>query len=567
MPSSWHVLPADAERARRLAREVGIEPLTAQLLLNRGVSTPADARRFLAPTLESLEDPMRLSGMARAAERFGRAIARGEPILIFGDCDVDGLTAASILYELLRGLGAAVVAHQSNRIADGYGMPQRIVDRICRSSTAVVVLVDCGTNQPDAVEALERHGIETVIIDHHVPSARPAKPYALINPHCEPAGGYQELSSAGLALKVAQALLQEEAPGALEAYLDLAALGTLADCSPLRGENRIIAAEGLPRLINSPRAGIRRLCHATKTSKPEPDHIARRLVPRLNASGRLGAPTAVWHLLIEQDPGRLENWMAAAHEAHATTKRLQRRIMAEAQEQVNRLHFRDELVMVVSRSGWHQGLMGPLASQLAERYGRPAIALAVDQGRGTGSGRSIPLFNLLAAVSTCQEVLLRFGGHAQACGLTLEIRHLDRFRALVNAQARQSLDPEALTAKRTVDLELPLQAVEGRWVDELDRLAPFGNGAPRPSVAIRCVAVEPQSPRVAMLRQGSCRVAARGRFPAPTPGERYDVVARPARVNGELILLVSDVRGSAGPSGSDRTSGTPCTRAPASRCR
>ncbi len=553
MQDIWRVHPADPARARALAQAAGIHPVTAQLLINRGVDTAAGSSRFLHPVLGSLEDPVRLMGLEQGVARIRRALATREPILIFGDCDVDGLTASAILYDALAQLDGVVSAHQSNRIADGYGLPERILRRICRSTSKLVLLVDCGTNQAEAVRTLAEYGIDTVIVDHHVPSEQCASPHALINPHCDPAGTFRELSSAGLAFKIVQALLGDDPHRHLESFLDLAALGTLADCSPLRGESRILVSEGLPRVLCSRRWGIQRLCEATQTTKAEPDHVARRLIPRLNASGRLGSSAAVWHLLLSREPERVEEWMRAAETAHSTTKQLHRQVMAEAQEQVNRLHFKDQFVMVVSRLGWPQGLMGPLASQLAERYGRPAIAIAMREDRGTGSGRSLPCFNLLEALKSCQDLLVQFGGHAQACGLMVDRKHLEAFRRTVNQQAKAALGTEGLVKTRTVDLELSLSAVRPEWVEETGRFAPFGHGNPRPSIIVRHLAIEMQSPRRAVLTDGTLRLAAKGQFDSLDRGERYDVVVSPVRAEGELVLTVSDVRGSAGPSGPVRT--------------
>jgi single-stranded-DNA-specific exonuclease len=552
MQSIWRIHPADPLRARRLAAALGLDPITAQLLLNRGLTDRAEATRFLRPTLPTLDDPAVLPDMNRGINRLRRAIANREPILVFGDSDVDGLTASVILYEVLRDRGAIVHARQSNRIRDGYGLPRAAVWQICRSSTKLLILVDCGTNQPDEIRLLTDHGLDTIIVDHHVPLDEWAQPYALINPHRAQGAG-RELCSAGLAFKVAQALLGADGASRLAAYLDLAALGTLADCSPLMRESRVIVSEGLERIVRSRRQGLQRLCEATQTSAPEPGQVVKRLIPRLNASGRLGDSTAVWKLLLSEGDKQLDEWMTATQTAHETTKQLHRQVMAQAQEQVNRLHFRDQFVMVVSRSGWPQGLMGPLASQLAQRYGRPAIAIAMDEHRGVGSGRSVPLFNLLEALQACQGLLVRFGGHAQACGLMVDRKHLEQFRALVNQQARLSLGSQGLLKTRTMDLELPLNALAPRWVEETERFAPFGHGNPRPTLIIRHLTLTTKSPRTATLSDGTTRVAAKGQFSTLISGRRYDVVASPAVVAGELVLTVSDARGSTAPSGPAQT--------------
>jgi len=546
MQSVWRVQPANPQLADRLARELGLHPITAQLLLNRGVHDRAQAIRFLQPSLESLDDPYRLPDMDRAVSRLKRAIAAREPILIFGDSDVDGLTASVILYEALRERGAVVRARSSNRLTDGYGIPRPFAHRLARSSTKLLIVVDCGTNQPDEIRLLEASGIDTIIIDHHVPFEGWAIPHALVNPHRGDGVG-QELCSAGLALKVVQALAGGRCDDGVTRALDLASLGTLADCAPLIGENRIMVSAGLPRIIQTHRPGLRRLCEETRTTEAVADRIVRRLTPRLNASGRLGDATAAWKLLLSGADEGIEEWVTATDRAHTATKQLRRRIFAEAQEQENRLHFRDQFVMVVSNQGWHQGVMGPLAAQLAERYGRPSIAIAMEEHRGVGSGRSTPLFNLLEALRRCQGSLVRFGGHAQACGLTVERRQLESFRALINQQASLALGREGLLRTRTADLELPLGACEPRWVEEATRLSPFGHGNPRPTVILRHLAIEATSARVARLSDGTTAMRAKGAFASLVPEGYYDVIGSPALVEGELVLTVSDVRASQPP--------------------
>ena len=546
MQTIWRVHPPHPGRARALARALRIHPLTAQLLLNRKLERPEEAAQFLRPALDALGSPWALPDMARAIERLERAIARREPILIFGDSDVDGLSASVILYEALHERGGSVRARQSNRILDGYGLPRSLAQQLARSATRLLVLVDCGTNQREEIQELAACGIDTIVVDHHVPRGERAHPHALVNPHAGQGAG-RGLCSAGLAFRVAQALLGPEDPARAAAYLDLAALGTLADCSPLIGESRLIVSAGLSRIVRSARPGLARLCEATRTCEPAPDHIVKRLVPRLNASGRLGDAAAIWHLLRRDDDGRLTERLAAAEAAHATTKQLHRQLIAEAEEQVHRLHFRDQFVMVVGRSGWHQGLMGPLASQLAERYGRPAIAIAMDRPHCTGSARSVPHLNLFAVLEACQDLLVRFGGHAQACGLTVARQHLDRFRELVNQEAQRALGREGLVKTRTIDLELSLRDVAPGWVGEVARFAPFGPANPRPTVAIRRLAVEVRSPRLARLSDGTTQVAARGPFSTLSGDGRYDVAASPAVADGEVVLAVSELRASQPP--------------------
>jgi single-stranded-DNA-specific exonuclease len=390
---------------------------------------------------------------------------------------------------------------------------------------------------------------------------RAAGAYAVINPHC--GGPGRGMCSAGLAFKVAHALTGSGEAG-LHRWLGLAALGTLADCCPLVGENRAIVARGLAHIAGTPRPGMQKLCEAAGLSSAEPEAVIRKLVPKINASGRLGDVSAVWRLLGEECDGRLDDDLAAVEAAHDTTRQLHRQIMSEAQEQVNRLHFRDQYVVVVHRSGWHQGLMGPLASQLAQRYGRPAVALAMGDEHGTGSGRSSGLVNLFEILKGCQDLLVRFGGHAQACGLTVQRKDLDRLREALNERARAAVQGRsAVMASRTVDLELSIGDLQPGWVGELARLAPFGQGNPKPTIMLRGVAVRNLTARSAVVSDGTVQVGAKGRIPVVDPEGTYDVVGSPALAAGEVVLTLSEARVSEARPEPGRISDTQYRRAPA----
>jgi single-stranded-DNA-specific exonuclease len=558
MQRRWQLCAQQPAEASSLAKALGVHRVTAQLLLNRGVATAAEGRRFLDPCLEALSDPRRLEGLARGVERLQAAIARQEPILIFSDSDADGLTGGLILEETLRGLGASVRAKVSNRIADGYGMPDALVRAVGRSAVKLLVLVDCGTNQPEAIARLAGQGIETIVVDHHVPmdpparlapepGRAPARPLALINPYAGDGPG-RELCSAGLALKVAQALLGGAGSEAFAALLDLAVLGTLADLAPLVGDNRIIVRAGGRQLLRTARPGLRRLCEQTGVREGGVEQLTRRLIPRINASGRLGEASAIRSLLAagEASP-RLEEWLASAAEAHETVRRLHRDVLHAAFEQVNRLHFRDRYVLVVSGEGWAPGVLGPLASQLAERYGRPSIALSVSDRRAVGSARSVPAFNLLGTLQACQEHMVRFGGHAQACGLTLETHRLEAFREAVNESARTAVGPQGFSRTETIDVELSLAEVQPGWVGELERLAPHGAGNPRATVLLRGLTLETRSARMAWASHGAVRLLARGRVEAWAAEGACDAIASPGLEDGRPMLWVRAVRDAAAP--------------------
>jgi single-stranded-DNA-specific exonuclease len=561
--SAWTLHPADPARAWALADRVGVDPLVGQFLLNRGLREPAEAARFLAPALSHLQDPLALPDMPRAIARLRRAVNARETIVIFGDSDVDGVTASTIVFETLTSLArpganggraggarlpaapaaaaqAGVSVALANRLSDGYGFPTRLIARLSRLGASLAVLVDCGTNQREEIRELARQGIETIVLDHHVPMESLATPLALVNPHCGDGAG-RGLCSAGLAVKLVQALYPDDADR-LGCVMDLAALGTLADYAPLVGDNRIMVSEGLPRILETVRPGLRRLCEAVGVTQPTPDQLLQRLVPRLNAAGRLGDARPVLRLLLEDRQREVERLARTLTEAHQVTKTLSRQILVEAMEQAGRISCKDELVMVVGRRGWHPGLMGPVASQLMERYGRPAIAIALGDRTGTGSGRAPALFNLVEALGACQGSVLAYGGHAQACGLTIQATGLEQLREEVNRHAEGTGSRRSLGHTRVIDVETRLAHVTLTVAQAIDRFRPFGPGNPKPTILTRGVQLESDEDGRGWLADEATRLRLRGRRAGLRSQERYDVVVSPVTLEREVTLSLCDAR-------------------------
>ncbi len=535
----WRVQPSDLDAAATLGGQCGLSPRIAQLLLNRGLRQPDEVRRFLAPSLAQLQDPRRLSDMSAAVARLQHAVAVKEPILVFGDSDVDGITAAAILYEALTSLGGKVVVRISHRLDDGYGFPRSMIRRILRSRVRVVVLVDCGTNQPDEIHELARAGVDTIVLDHHVLAKRAARPLALVNPRRDQDDG-QACCSAGLAFKLAQALCPDD-DERLAGWLDLATLGTLADYATLVGDNRAIVAEGLNRILSTRRPGLQRLCQAMEVTKATPDQILKRLVPRLNAAGRVGNPRPVWRLLVEQSPEAAARYADHLADCHATSKGYHRQILSEAYEQASRLHFKDQYVMVLGQRGWHRGLMGPIAAQLVDRYARPAISIAVDGSVGTGSGRSVSGFDLFAALRACEGLLLRYGGHPQACGLSIEAGQLERFREQINQHAKTSFGRQRLVQTLEIDAEWTMRDLTVEVVSVLERFKPFGPGNRQPLLLWRGVGVEADGAKKC-LTDGECSVGLRERALDLETSCQYDLVGTPTVQDGQVIVSVRDAR-------------------------
>ena len=539
MPSryTWTLRPVDDGLAASLAVEAGVSLLVARVLLGRGIREPAAVRAFLSPGLETLDDPLQLPDMPAAVERITRAIARREPVLVFGDSDVDGVTSTAIVYEALARRGAKVFARVSNRLADGYGFPSSLIGGMRRAGIRLLILLDCGTNQPDEIAQLAACGIDTVVIDHHVLAPRAAKPVALVNPRRT--GAEHVPCSAGLAFKLLQALCGGERDE-LEQALDLAALGTLADYASLQGDNRVFVAEGLPRILTTSRPGLRQLCESVGLTKATPDHVLRRLTPRLNAAGRLGEARLVSKLLIEPSATVSRHLADRLGAHHDTTKALHRRILMEAQELAGRLHFRDNYVMVVGRRGWHSGVMGPIAAQLADRFSRPAIAIAWDEHVGVGSGRSIAGFDLFDALSACGPMLMRYGGHPQACGLTIKLDAVETFRELINRHAHSRLVPSAARELLSVDAEMPLTELTSAVVEELDRCKPFGQGNPPPVVVVRGVTIGAGPSTGKWASDGRAQLKLRERTYDGPIDVRCDLAATPTLTDDGVVLSVRD---------------------------
>jgi len=542
--STWRLLPPDPERAKTLARACAVSPLVAQILLNRGLTHPPEAARFLNPTLASLGDPFRLPDMAKAVARLRLAARRRDRVLVFGDSDVDGITAAAIVYELLA--ISLKIPHVSvslsKRLEDGYGFPASTIAALRRDGVRLVVLVDCGTNQRDEVEALAAAGIDTVIFDHHVPLT-PAQAFALVNPCGEDGAAGGELCSAGLAFKLAQACWPDE-PSRWESWLDLAALGTLADYAPLRADSRILATVGLERVAATARPGLRRLCETIGLSRVTADQVLRRLVPCLNAAGRLGNAEPVWRLLTTTSSEEADALVETVTGLHDQTKALHRQMVGEAYAQANRIHFKDQWVMVIGRRGWHPGLMGPLANQLMEHYERPAILLAIDEhGVGVGSGRAPSTVNLVDALRACEELLVRYGGHPQACGLTVDIKQLAVFQARVNQHVGARLGAQPLTRTLEIDGEVSASDLTGAHAMRgLEQLAPFGPGNPKPTVLVRGMALAQQRAGGVHMTDGAVSLFVKTRADGWLTQQRYDLVGTPTVSEDRVIFSLCDAR-------------------------
>lgn len=499
MQRRW-ILPniPDAVATRRLAVELGISGVVAMLLGARGFSTPDEATLFLDPRLATLRPPEEILGISEAAARLVEAVASKERITLYGDYDVDGVTSLTILCRYLRAAGASVECFIPDRSSEGYGLSAAGVSRCLRETMpSIVVAVDCGTNSRAEAEQLRKAGCELIVLDHHEPDAETVAPLSvsLVNPKLGTDLHY--LCSAGIVFKLCHAM-QKASPVKevdLREYLDLVAVGTVADIVPLVGENRIFVKAGLRQLAHSRWAGLHALLHVSGAMTPyDPSDIGFKLGPRINAAGRLGSATEALLLLLTDDANDATRIAAQLDQQNRERQAVERDVTLQAEEWVS-ANFDPKLhaSIVAGKKDWHQGVVGIVASRIARRWHRPTLIVGFDStGSGKGSGRSIEGLPLVEALGRCSELLDTFGGHDMAAGLSLKESRLGELRERFEAATRELISDEDLIPRLRLDAELDLSMADEEWLETQDRLAPFGTANSQPLLFSR--GVTPSSP-------------------------------------------------------------------------
>jgi single-stranded-DNA-specific exonuclease len=485
----WHHLPCNDDEARALATALNLHPTVARLLCMRDLGDPEIASRFLRPSLDHLHDPYRLADLAKAVERIERAIGQKERIAIHGDYDVDGITSTVILRRALEMLGGEVVHFIPERLRDGYGLQCAAIDRLHAEGVHLIVSVDCGIRGTDAALRARALGLDLIITDHHEPDGTLPPAFAVINPKRRDCSyPDKNLAGVGVALKLVQALCQRADKAKwLPAFVKIAAIGTLADVVPLIGENRVIAKLGLGSLSTGRHTvGLRALleCSGLTGKTIDSYQVSFMVAPRVNAAGRMSTPDIATRLLLATDEAAIEDARALAHQLNEENLRRQQEeadLVAQAKTTIETdPAIGAHNVLVVGGDGWHRGVIGIAASKLVDTYHKPAIVLSVDGDVAHGSCRSIPDFDMLDALERCGDLFLRFGGHKQAAGLTIEATRVPEFRARINAHADEVLEPDQLRPRLRIDGALNLRHITPDFVDGLNAIAPFGCGNPRP---------------------------------------------------------------------------------------
>jgi len=498
----WVFRDSDERRSRRLAEAIGVSPLVAHLLVNRGIAEPDAARAFLAPDLNGLHDPMLLPDMDKAVGRIRRAIAGGERLLVYGDYDADGVTATSLLLQFFRLLDLQPPHYIPHRVEEGYGLHAEAVEAAAADGVKLIVTVDCGVSAAAEVELARKRGIDVVVTDHHEPPRRLPRACAVVNPKLTGSlYPFRDLSGVGVAFKLAWAMAQSFSPGKrvseqfrnfLLDAMGLVAMGTVADVVPLVGENRIFAIYGLEALRRSAHPGIaalvRQACVADKPLTPR--DISFGIGPRLNAAGRLAEAGLCVELLTSDCPERAADIARSLEAKNRERQRIQNAILADARRRLaERGDWRQRRAIVLADEGWHAGVVGIVAARLAEEFSRPTVLLSLDGDIARGSARSVPQCDLFAAIEACQDLLLSYGGHSQAAGVRMLRRSLGDFVRMFEAQVARALEGWEPCKLMEVDAEVLLPAITPRLVRDIERLAPYGQGNEPPVLACSDVVV------------------------------------------------------------------------------
>ncbi|MFC1807730.1 single-stranded-DNA-specific exonuclease RecJ [Candidatus Omnitrophota bacterium] len=483
MRKTWKIKKNDEKAQKILSDKLSISPIISQLLINRGIDTPEKAEEFLRPSLLKLHDPFLMKGAKRAVARIKKAINDKERIMVYGDYDVDGISATALLIIVLKKLGADVDSFIPNRLKDGYGLSKKSFGAIQKSKIRLLVTVDCGVSAVSEIYELNSLGIDVIVTDHHTPSEILPNAYAILNP-LQKGCPYPDksLAGVGVAFKLASALLGRD-ENSLYELLDLVCLGTVADVVPLIGENRILVKNGLDELTHTKKKGLKALIERSylKGKVITSHYVGFILGPRINATGRLGSPELSLRLLLTDDEDEAVQLAKSLDQENKNRQKMEEKVLRQALARVERdIDFKDQKIIVLEDDEWHQGVIGVVASRLVDKFYRPTVMISMNGDEGKGSARSIKKFHLFDALSECSDLLKNYGGHSYAAGLTVRRNRLGDFKKKINKLACERIITEDLVPNINVDIDIPMSSLSKKLLVELEALAPFGLGNPKP---------------------------------------------------------------------------------------
>ncbi|GIV31804.1 MAG: single-stranded-DNA-specific exonuclease RecJ [Saprospiraceae bacterium] len=488
MRKRWTLIPADEHLVNQLQKALRIHPALCRVLVQRGITDYDLAYQFFRPRLDDLHNPFQMKDMDRAVARLRKALNEGEKILLYGDYDVDGTTCVALLYEFLTGLGAHVDYYLPDRHKEGYGVSLEGVDYARHNGVGLVIAMDCGIQAHEAIRQAAAHGIDFIVCDHHLPGTELPPALAILDPK-QPACAYpfKELSGCGVVFKFVQALSSELGlpMERCEALLDLVVLSIAADIVPIVGENRILAYYGLRRLNRTDRPGLAALIEKSGRQRPlDINDIVFGLAPMINAAGRLADARQAVQLMLATDKGVAADYARLLHSRNELRKNWNRTIVDEAVQMVEASDADSQRhSIVLFNPAWHKGIVGIAASRLVELYCRPTILLCESQGYAVGSARSVKGFNIHQALEACADLLVSFGGHDHAAGLTLEVGAVPEFQRRFEEVVSKTIDPASLIPEVLVNSRLDLRDITLGFWRVLKQFGPFGPENRRPVFA------------------------------------------------------------------------------------
>jgi single-stranded-DNA-specific exonuclease len=498
----WKLIPGTPTAASKLARETGLTPLQAQLLINRGITERGEAESFLSPGLSQMLDPMLMEGMASGVQTILAAIEKQEKITIYGDYDADGLTATALLLNFFSDLGISVAPYVPNRLREGYGLNREAIRQISKAGTGLIITVDCGISAGKEIALAKELRLDAVVTDHHQVSGASRPDCPVINPHQPDCPfPFKDLAGVGLAFFLAvavRAALRQKgwfngrSEPDLREYLDLVALGTVADRVPLIGQNRMLVKGGLRRIPDSRWPGIRTMMDAAgvKPSAITSDDLAFRLGPRLNAPGRMGDSKTGLDILTVSETEAASALAQRLNIANSRRQDLEQNILDRSEDMIRRENLiADRRSLLLWGENWHQGVLGIVASRLVDRYHRPSLVVGVREGVASGSGRSIDGFDLYKALNRLSPLFDKFGGHAHAAGFRLDEGNLEVLKRDLEALAAKELSDQDMVPAIRVDSHLYLKDVSRQTINDIAALSPFGERNPEPVFLARSLYV------------------------------------------------------------------------------